>query len=110
MWPLVMYSNYFKIVSTVTFLVLQTVLLQGIFLFNAVIIHYNDYTRYNICSACFLVFLSGCDLKGFTIKNSLTGYSSLLTVKVSITKGSGDMIINVLCYGLPSNRVTLATS
>ena len=60
MWPLVTYSNYFDIVSTVTFLVSQTRLSQGMFLFNTVILyHYtytinNDYARYNICSAWFL--------------------------------------------------------
>ena len=52
MWPLAMYSNYFKIVSTVTFLVLQTRLIGGIlnFVFNTVLhtvsLHYkinNDY-------------------------------------------------------------------
>ena len=48
MWPLVTYSNYFKIVST------------GLFLFKTVIL-YNDYTRYNICSAWFLdIIISTC--------------------------------------------------
>ena len=34
MWPLVTYSNYFDIVSTVIFLDLQTGLNSGIFLFK----------------------------------------------------------------------------
>ena len=42
MWPLVTYSNYFKIVSTGTFLDLQTKLISGMVLFNTVI--NNDYT------------------------------------------------------------------
>ena len=40
MWPLVMYSNCFKIVSTVAFLVLQTTLFLGMFLFNTVILYH----------------------------------------------------------------------
>ena len=57
MWPLVMCSNYFKIVSTVTFLDSQTELISGICLFkNVILYHYIfthtcNYTRYNICSA-----------------------------------------------------------
>ena len=55
MWPLVTYSNYFKIVSTVTFLDSVTKLISGIFLFKTVILYFytinNDYTGYNICSA-----------------------------------------------------------
>ena len=58
MWLLVMNSNYFEIVSTVTFLVSQTELISGMFLFKTVLLYliylYNDYTRYNICSAWFL--------------------------------------------------------
>ena len=53
MWPLVAYSNYFEIVSTVIFLVSRTRLIWGKFLFNTVIILYNDYARYNICSTWF---------------------------------------------------------
>ena len=34
MWLLVMYSNYFEIVSTVTFLDSRTELISGIFLFK----------------------------------------------------------------------------
>ena len=55
MWPLVMYSDYFEIVSTVTFLDSYIELISGKFLYKTVIlyyyifIHYNDYTRYNIC-------------------------------------------------------------
>ena len=49
MWSLVMYSNYFKIVSTVTFLDLRTRIIRGMFLFNTV------YTRYNMYVQC-LVF------------------------------------------------------
>ena len=55
MWPLVTYSNYFEMVTTVTFLDLQMGLISGTFLFKTVIlyhIHYN--TRYNICSTWFL--------------------------------------------------------
>ena len=55
MWVLVTYSNYFEIVSTVTFPVLQTRLK---FVFNAVLLyHYtinNDYAWYNMCSTWFL--------------------------------------------------------
>ena len=36
MWPLVMYSNYFEIVSTVTFVDSQTELISGIFLLKTV--------------------------------------------------------------------------
>ena len=43
MWHLVTYSNYFEIVSTVTFLDSQTGLISGIFLFNSmfILIHLN---------------------------------------------------------------------
>ena len=34
MWPLVTYSNYFEMVSTVTFLDAQTELIPGMFLFK----------------------------------------------------------------------------
>ena len=34
MWPLVTYSNYFEVVSTVTFLDSQTELISGMFLFK----------------------------------------------------------------------------
>ena len=57
MWPLVMYSNYLEIVSTVTFLDSQTGLISDMLMFKTVsytFVHYkysNDYTRYNICSA-----------------------------------------------------------
>ena len=59
MWPLVMYSNYFEIVSTMTFLILRTELISGMLLFKTIILYhytliYNDYTRYNIRSAWFL--------------------------------------------------------
>ena len=37
MWLLVMYSNYFEIVSTMTFLISQTRLSRGKFVFNAVL-------------------------------------------------------------------------
>ena len=51
MWPLVTYSNYFKIVSTVTFLDCLTKLISGIFLFKTVVLYsytmYNDNTKYN---------------------------------------------------------------
>ena len=40
MWPLVMYSNCFKIVSTMAFLVLQTTLFLGMFMFNTVILYH----------------------------------------------------------------------
>ena len=65
MWPLVMYSNYFEIVSTVTFLDSRTGLISGIFLCKTVILYhhtlYNDYTRYNICSGWFLdILISTC--------------------------------------------------
>ena len=69
MWPLVTYSNYFEIVSTVTFLHSPTGLIPGIFLFKTVILyHYifihinNDYTKYNICSACWFldIVISTC--------------------------------------------------
>ena len=36
MWPLVMYSNYFEIVFTVTFLDSPTELISGTFLFKTV--------------------------------------------------------------------------
>ena len=54
MWPLVTYSNYFEIVSTVTFLYCKVDLFE---VFNTVLLYlriHNDYTRYNICSAWFL--------------------------------------------------------
>ena len=58
MWPLVTYSNYFEILSTVTFLDSRTGLISGIFLYKSVLLyHYilnNEYTRYYICSAWFL--------------------------------------------------------
>ena len=60
MWSLVMYSNYFDIVYTVTFVESQTGLIWGKFLFNIVILyHYtinNDYTRYNIFAAPFFKY------------------------------------------------------
>ena len=46
MWPLVTYSNYFEIVSIVTFLDSQIELISGIFLFKAVIL-YHLYTINN---------------------------------------------------------------
>ena len=53
MWPLVMYSNYFEIVS-VTILILRTGLLRGMFQFNTLVIYYNDYkgsaAGYKYCS------------------------------------------------------------
>ena len=60
-----MYSNYFDIVYTVTFVESQTGLIWGKFLFNIVILyHYtinNDYTRYNIFAAPFLnIVISTC--------------------------------------------------
>ena len=65
MWPLVAYSNYFEIVSTVTFMDSQTELISGRFLYKTVILyHYifiHDYTTYNICSAWFLdIVISTC--------------------------------------------------
>ena len=44
MWPLVTYFNYFKIVSTMTFLDLHTGLISDIFLFKTVILYH--YTLY----------------------------------------------------------------
>ena len=40
MWPLGMYSNYFEIVSTVTFLNSQTELITGMFLFKTVLLYH----------------------------------------------------------------------
>ena len=40
MWPLVTYSNYFEIVSTVTFLDWQTGLISGMFLFKTVLLYH----------------------------------------------------------------------
>ena len=40
MWPLVMYSNYFEIMSTVTFLDLRAGLISGIFMFKTVILYH----------------------------------------------------------------------
>ena len=40
MWPLVKSSNYFEIVSTVTFLDSLTELISGIFLYKTVILYY----------------------------------------------------------------------
>ena len=72
MWPLVTYSNYFKIVSSVTF---QT---RELGLFNNVILyHYtiklinNDYARFNICSAWFLDIAISTDLFIAEIMNVL---------------------------------------
>ena len=54
MWPSVTYSNYFEIVSTVTFLDSRTEFISGMFLFNTVLLyHYTINTRYNICNALF---------------------------------------------------------
>ena len=56
MWSLVMYSNYFKIASTVTFLNSQPDLFQVYFCLKLSLYTINnDYTRYNICMQC-LVF------------------------------------------------------
>ena len=65
MWPLVTYSNYFEVVSTVTFLDSRTRIISSKFLFKTVILYhytiYSDYTRYNICSAWFLdIVISTC--------------------------------------------------
>ena len=55
MWSLVTYSNYFEIVSTVTFLDCLTKLISGTFLFKTVVLYsytiYNDYMKYNIFAA-----------------------------------------------------------
>ena len=76
MWPLVMYSNYFEIVSTVTFLDSLTGLISGKFLYKTVILYLytinNDYTRYNICSAWFLDIVT----------------STCLTFKITFLKSS----------------------
>ena len=40
LWPLVMYSNYFETVSTVTLLHSQTELISGMFPFKTVILYY----------------------------------------------------------------------
>ena len=71
-----MYSNYFKIISAVTSLVLRTRLIRGKFVLNTVLLYpYNDYTWYihiaNTCSAWYLdsrisayFFCSWCSLVG----------------------------------------------
>ena len=68
MWPLVTYSNYFKIFSTVTFLVssltnraqLRYVSIKHCNTVSLYTIN-NDYTKYNICSAWFLdIVISTC--------------------------------------------------
>ena len=52
MWPLVTYSNYFEIVSTVTFLDSLSGLKHLRYVsINTVILYY---TRYDLCSAWFL--------------------------------------------------------
>ena len=64
MWPLVMYSNYFEIVSNVTILDSRTGLRYvSVQYCNTVSLYTinNDYTRYNICSAWFLdIVISTC--------------------------------------------------
>ena len=64
MWPLVTYSNYFEIVSTVTFLRSRIELILDIFLFKTVTLYHifiHDYTGYNISSTWFLdIVISTC--------------------------------------------------
>ena len=58
MWPLVTYSYYFGIVSTVT--KEQGTAEVRMFLFNTVILYYNQ-GSYNICSTWFLdIVISTC--------------------------------------------------
>ena len=76
MWPLVTYSNYFEIVSTVTFLDSLTGLISGTFLFKTVILYLytinNDYTRYNIYSTWFLdIVISTCFYNVCTSQHSI---------------------------------------
>ena len=60
MWPLVTYSNYFKIVSTVTFLDSQTGLISGTLLYYCIIYTMIQGTA-NIWSAWFLdIVISTC--------------------------------------------------
>ena len=46
MWPLVTYSNYLEIVSTMTFLDSLTELTSGIFLFKTVILYHYTFIHY----------------------------------------------------------------
>ena len=47
MWPLVTYSNYLGIMSTVTFLDFQTRLISGMFLYKTVVLyHYKIFIHY----------------------------------------------------------------
>ena len=46
MWPLVMYSNYFKMVSTVTLLDSLTELISDMFLFNTVLLYHYTSIHY----------------------------------------------------------------
>ena len=77
-----MYSNYFKIVSTVTFLDSQTGLISSIFLFKTVSLYtiYNDYTRYNVCSAWFLnIVISSCSNRNTSL-STFSGRKQLILI------------------------------
>ena len=86
MWPLVMYSNYFEIVFTVTFLDSWTELISGILLFKSVCIIiylYTIYKVYNICSTWFLdIVISTCFscFIGVSPNNTLANISSYMVV------------------------------
>ena len=55
MWSLVTYSNYFKIVSTVTFLESRTELISGMFLFKIVILYHYIFIHYKIIQGIIFV-------------------------------------------------------
>ena len=59
MWPLVPYSNFFEIVSTVAFLVLQTRLILCMFVFNTVLATVSLYTINNDYTRCIIFTASG---------------------------------------------------
>ena len=74
MWPLVTYSNYFKIFSTVIFLLSRTGLDLGMFLINTNTVSLytiiNDYTSYKSCSAWFLdIVISTCYIEIDFVRN-----------------------------------------
>ena len=67
MWPLVTYSNYFDIVSTMTFIDSRSGLISGIFLFKTVILYlfmlYFTWEDQGKKSALFIKKLQVCCMK-----------------------------------------------
>ena len=89
MWSLVMYSNYFEIVFTLTFLDSWTGFISDIFMFKTVIlyhytfVHYkysNDHTRYNICSNICSAWLLDIVISMQSFLLYSPGFESLLSI------------------------------